>query len=130
MVVTQHNISSGLRKPRRLIALTHIVYGLQALGLVFIIPWFVAIVANTIKRDDVADTWLVSHFDWQITTFWIALVFYCLGFATRGFGIGYPILIGINLWVVYRIVRGWLQLASDQPMQTDLESVPTEDEAL
>jgi uncharacterized membrane protein len=30
--------------------------------------------------------------------------------------IGYPLLIVVGLWVLYRIVRGWITLADGKPM--------------
>lgn len=34
---------------------------------------------NYIKRDEMRGTWLESHVDWQIKTFWFSLLGYVLG---------------------------------------------------
>ena len=34
----------------------------------------IAIIINYVKQDDVAGTWLESHFPWQIRTFWCSLL--------------------------------------------------------
>jgi uncharacterized membrane protein len=96
---------------------THIVYGLQAAGMVLQITWIAAIIINYVKRDDAAaDPLCVSHFRWQIRTFWFGLMWMLLGGITTIVGIGF-IILGVNIvWLVYRIVRGWLNLADRKPM--------------
>ena len=67
----------------------HIVYGLHALGLAigafgaasvvgsFLFGWpsIIAVIVSYMYRGDVRGTWLESHFDWAIRTFWLALAF-------------------------------------------------------
>ena len=71
-----------------LVTLTHVLYGLHALGLVlgafgaasvigsFLFGWpsIIAVIINYVKRDEVRGTWLDSHFGWQIRTFSWALL--------------------------------------------------------
>ena len=54
-------------------SLTTIVYALYAASLVFGVTCLVAIIINYVKRDDVAGTWLESHFRWHLRTFWYSL---------------------------------------------------------
>ena len=56
--------------------LTVVIYALQAAGAIvpLVIPWIVAVVLNYVRRDEVAGTWLESHFRWQIRTFWFGLL--------------------------------------------------------
>ena len=56
-----------------------LVYILQAVGLVIGLTWIVAVIINYVKRDDVRGTWIESHFDWQIKTFWISLAGWIVG---------------------------------------------------
>ena len=70
-----------------LVRITHLVYGLHALGLAlgafgaasvlgsFLFGWpsIIAVIINYVKRGEARGTWLESHFDWQIRTFWFAL---------------------------------------------------------
>jgi uncharacterized membrane protein len=85
---------------------------------VFGIPSIIAVIMNYIRRDDARGTYLESHFSWQLRTFWYALFWLLVigvvsaplmvilvGFATFGLGI---LIVGI--WIVYRVVRGWLRL--------------------
>ncbi len=97
-------------------AITTMVYALQALSFLLGITFIAAVVVNYVKRADVEGTWLESHFRWQIRTFWFAVLWSVLGFITWVFLIGMLVL-GINaVWIIYRIVRGWINLAERKPM--------------
>ena len=50
--------------------LTHVIYALYAASILVGVTCLVAVIVNYVKRDDVAGTWLESHFRWQIRTFW------------------------------------------------------------
>jgi uncharacterized membrane protein len=67
---------------------------------------------------------LESHFSWQIRTFWFAvlwglivfgvsfvLMLVLIGFVTLPAGLG---LLGV--WVIYRVIRGWLALRDRRPV--------------
>lgn len=117
----------------------HIVYGLHALGLAigafgaasvvgsFLFGWpsIIAVIVSYMYRGDVRGTWLESHFDWAIRTFWLALAFavvialvsaplvLLLGFGLLTWIVGMALL---GIWAIYRIARGWLRLNARQPM--------------
>ncbi len=111
-----------------LVTLTHIIYGLHAFAIVtgilgsativgsFLgsLPSILAVILNYARRSETRGTWLESHFSWQIRTFWFALLWVVIAVALALTVIGFPltigILIGLTLWVVYRIGRGWLAL--------------------
>ena len=101
---------------RSLKNITTVVYALQAVSFLFGITYFVAIILNYVKQDDVRGTWLESHFRWQMRTFWFSLPWFVLGFITFFIVIGYFILFANALWIVYRIVKGWLNLNDGKPM--------------
>ena len=101
---------------RSLKTLTAVNYGLYAAALVFPITAIVAIVINYVKRDDAVGTWLESHFRWQMRTFWFGLLWAALGVITYVIIIGWVILIGDTIWVIYRVVKGWLNLNDNKPM--------------
>lgn len=91
--------------------LTTVVYALQALGLLgFGLPYIVAIVINYVKIDDVQGTWLESHFRWQMRTFWFGLLWGVIGSILLIVLVGWFILAADAVWVIYRIVKGWLRL--------------------
>lgn len=117
-----------------LVTLTHIIYGLHAFSALtglastaFIVtaflagwPSIIAVIINYVKRDAVRGTFLDGHFSWQIRTFWWALLWALIAgllIATFiGMIVGVPIMLLLGLWVMYRIVRGWLTLAGRKPM--------------
>jgi uncharacterized membrane protein len=121
-----------------LVRLTHITYGLHALGLgmgifgastvvgAFLgLPSLVALIINYVKKSDVRGTWLESHFRWQIRTFWFVLgwavlillvsaplvLLLGLGLVTGWVGLGV-----LGIWAIYRIARGWLRLKDREEM--------------
>jgi uncharacterized membrane protein len=99
--------------------LTTIIYALYAAAYVNGITAIVAIIINYVKKEDVAGTFLESHFRWQIRTFWFGLLWGILGGMTFIIVVGWFILIADGIWIIYRIVKGWLRLNDDKPMYTD-----------
>ena len=129
-----------VRHPREgLITLAHVIYALHAFSALtglassvlvvttFVTGWpsIIAVILNYVKRSAVRDTWLDSHFGWQIRTFWFALLWLVVGAMAFFTFVGIPVAIVIwvltGLWVLYRIVRGWMTLSAEKPMpQTEL----------
>lgn len=99
--------------------LTTVIYALYAASYFVGITAIVAIVMNYVKKDDVAGTFLESHFRWQIRTFWFGVLWGVLGSITALFAIGWVILTADCIWIVYRIVKGWLRLNDGKPMYID-----------
>ncbi len=104
-------------KNRSLKNLAQIVYILYALSYFTGITAIVGIIINYVKLEDVAGTWLESHFRWQIRTFWFGLLWAVIGIATLFILIGMAILFANFCWIIYRIVKGWLNLNDNKPMQ-------------
>ena len=129
------------KQSRSLVTYNHITYLLYVLsyftaGLLWIVPIFM----NYAKRRDADGTWLATHFDWQIKTFWYSIVWFIVGigiitFALGSFGvsmmadsgniavgsvllasIGFIIMGVAFIWHLYRIVRGWIALADGRPV--------------
>ena len=121
-----------------LLRITHIVYGLHALGLAigafgaatvlgsFLFGWpsIIAVIINYVKRNDARGTWLESHFTWQIRTFWFALLWSCIVFIIGavflivliGFAIWAIGLFALGVWAIYRIATGWMRLRDRRPI--------------
>ncbi len=97
-------------------SLTQVVYVLYALSYFAGITAIVGIIINYVKKDDAAGTWLESHFRWQIRTFWFGLLWAVIGIATFVIMIGAVILFANLCWIIYRIVKGWLNLNENKPM--------------
>ena len=97
-------------------SLTQVVYVLYALSYFAGITAIIGIIINYVKKDEVAGTWLENHFRWQIRTFWFGLLWAAIGAATFFFLIGMFILSANFFWIIYRIVKGWLNLNENKPM--------------
>lgn len=96
--------------------LAALVYALQAGFFLVGISFIAAIIVNYLNRDKVAGTWLESHFDWQIRTFWWSLLWGVIGLALLIVVVGIFILIADILWVYYRIAKGWRNLNAGKRM--------------
>jgi uncharacterized membrane protein len=121
-----------------LITTLHVTYAMHALGLAigafgaatvvgsFIFGWpsIIAVIINYVRRGDARGTWLESHFEWQIKTFWYAvglsiligiagllLAIVLIGFAIWALGF-----FALGVWAIYRIAKGWTRLRDRQPI--------------
>jgi uncharacterized membrane protein len=122
------------RPSEGMVTLAHVLYALHGfsalmgvLSAAFIVtafltgwPSIIAVIINYVKRGDARGTWLDSHFGWQIRTFWYALLWVILAGALILTVVGIPfaflLLIIVGVWVLYRIIRGWIALAEAKPM--------------
>lgn len=96
--------------------LTTIIYALYAASFFVGITAIAAIIVNYVKRDDVSGTFLESHFRWQIRTFWFWMLWAVLGGILSFVGVGFIILAADMVWMLYRIIKGWLCLNDEKPM--------------
>jgi uncharacterized membrane protein len=99
--------------------LTTVIYALYAASLLVGMTAIVAIVINYVKKEDVAGTYLESHFRWQIRTFWYGLLWGAIGVVTYVLLIGMLILFVDFVWFLYRIIKGWLYLNENRPMYAE-----------
>ena len=91
-------------------------YALQAAGFLFGITWLIAVIIDYVKRDDARGSWLESHFSWQIRTFWWGLLWGVIGGVLLLVLVGYLVLVANAVWIIYRIVKGWLNLTENKPI--------------
>ena len=96
--------------------LTMICYILYAVSAFIGLTAIVAVIINYIKRDDTRGTIYESHFTWQIRTFWWSLLWAIVGMATMIIGVGFLVLVADAVWVIYRIVKGFLNWNDNRPM--------------
>ena len=140
-MINNTNNTMSDNKRRSLITYNHITYLLYVLSYFTAgLLWIVSIFMNYAKRRDADNTWLATHFDWQIKTFWYSIVFFVIGvliitFALGGFGVsmfadsnniaigsillaslGFIIMGFTFIWHLYRIVRGWIALTDGRPV--------------
>jgi uncharacterized membrane protein len=98
-------------KEQSLKTIATVVYALQAAGFFVGITWLIGVIVDYVKREDAVGTWLESHFRWQIRTFWWGLLWGVLGGILLLVLIGWLVLAANAVWIIYRIVKGWLRLA-------------------
>ncbi|MFA7666659.1 MAG: DUF4870 domain-containing protein [Burkholderiaceae bacterium] len=94
--------------------LATICYALYAVSCVIGVTAIAAIIINYLKRDEVAGTWVASHFEWQIKTFWYALAGAIVSWLLVIVLIGFPLMLAVGVWAIYRVVKGWLALNDDK----------------
>ena len=117
-----------------LLSYTHLMYALHSLAVLigittfhtivgsFIgsIPSIVAVVMNYARRSATRGTYLDSHFRWQLRTFWFAVLWACVSVLVMltviGILAGLAGLLALTIWIIYRLVRGWLALRDKRPM--------------
>ena len=91
-----------------------VVYALQAAGFFLGITWIAAVIIDYVKQDDAVGTWLESHYRWQIRTFWFGLLWGVLGGILALVLVGFIVLAADAVWIIYRIVKGWLRLSENR----------------
>ena len=88
--------------------------GVQASVVLLII----AFILDLVKKDEAAGTWQASHFGWRIRSVLWAGGLYLVTLPLWFLLVlpGYIAWILISIWFLYRVIRGWLNLNSNQPM--------------
>ena len=103
--------------------------GVISSGLVHFAPLvaiagIVGVIIAYVKRGEAQGTWVASHLDWLIGTFWwsllwsvivgavgVLLMLVLIGFVLLPVGLA-----AVSIWVIYRVVRGYLAFKDSQPM--------------
>ncbi|MDH5436165.1 MAG: hypothetical protein OEX83_05330 [Gammaproteobacteria bacterium] len=96
--------------------ITTVVYGLQAASFIFFITMIPAVIINYVKLDDVDNDLIASHFRWQIRTFWFFMLWVTIGGLLSFVFIGFGIVAAAFVWLLYRIIKGWLRLTENKQM--------------
>jgi len=97
-----------------IVAIGAVLPGVQASVLLLV----VAFALDMFKKDEAVGTWQESHFRWRIRSVLWAGALYIV---TAPLWVlllvpGWIAWALISLWFLYRIVRGWMNLANDAPM--------------
>ena len=130
-VIPAREDDDSLDGPR---AWCHVMYGLHALSAVvgvltsativfaFVFSWLsiIAVIINYVTRDRVRGTWLATHWRWQLRTFWFAVVWLLvtglLFVSFIGIPVAFLVIVSTGLWVLYRVIRGWMALLERRAM--------------
>ena len=113
-----------LQPSKSTILTAYIIYGLHGFSAIngllssaFIVTAFLtgwpsifAVILTYLKRSDASNTYLESHYQWLLSTFWWSFVWICVSGVLSATFIGIPfaflLLIIIGLWVLYRLFHG------------------------
>jgi uncharacterized membrane protein len=111
---TSSTASSSSATTIDLKTLTHIAYGLFAVGILSMGAFGAAAVAAVIllfvKRADAAGTVYALHFDWMLYTFWWGALWFAVSALATLVHIGWVGVVATGVWVIYRLIKGWLAL--------------------
>ncbi len=92
-----------------------IIYVLYLMN--FIIPFgaLIGLIMAYVNKDD-EDNFLQSHYQFQIRTFWIGLLYGFIGFVLTLILIGWLVLLFTLIWWIIRCAKGFKYLGKKQPM--------------
>jgi uncharacterized membrane protein len=84
----------------------------------------IGVIVCYVKRDDARNTWVATHLTWLIRTFWWSflwdmvglLILFTLGLILIGIPIAFGIWLVTAIWVIYRVVRGYLLFKDSKPI--------------
>jgi len=86
-----------------------IIYILYLVGFAAGITALIGLVMAYVNRDE-APEWLKTHYQFQIRTFWIGLLYGVLAFVLTFVMIGFLIFLFIAVWLIVRVVKGFKYL--------------------
>jgi len=82
-----------------------IIYILYLIGIIFGLTAIVGVVMAYVNRSDAPD-WLQTHYQFQIRTFWLSLMYFIIGVLLYHILIGFFILLFWVIWLIVRCVKG------------------------
>lgn len=129
------NVAAAGAAPTTAILVVYLLFGFAAIaqllssGLATPLPLLsligiVGVIIAYVKRDEARGTWVASHITWLTRTFWWSLlwsvvgmlVLVTLGLILIGIPIAFLIWAIVSVWVIYRVIRGFLLFKDNQPI--------------
>lgn len=82
----------------------------------FILPFtsLIGVIMAYVNKGD--GNFLDSHYQFQIRTFWIGLLYAVVGILLTAVFIGWLILLFYAIWIIVRCVKGFKYLGKQEPM--------------
>ncbi|MDQ0317558.1 DUF4870 family protein [Amorphus orientalis] len=93
-----------------------LIYVLYLASLVVGVTAIVGVIFAYISRGK-ADGWVVSHYTYQIRTFWIGLLYSLISAVLAVVGIGFLLFIAVAIWGVVRCVKGLQATGKSEPIE-------------
>lgn len=100
-------------RERELVVVAYALYAVGLFGL--LLPSVLALALNYQRRDRSGPCY-GSHHRWMIRTFWWGVFWGAIGLLLFFVLVGYAVLVVLSVWWVYRVIRGALALADEEPM--------------
>ncbi len=101
-------------------SIAKVIYILYIVGTIIGLTAVIGLIMAYVNKDE-TDSWLQTHYRFQIRTFWIGLLYFVIGTLTLQLLFGALILIFTFFWMVIRCAKGLKQLENNQPVK-NLES--------
>jgi uncharacterized membrane protein len=120
LVATEAAMTLSCETPRPVVSddtVAIVVYLLYCVGYFTGISALIGVIIAHVKVDD-TDPVLRSHYQFQIRTFWIGLLYLTIGIPLCLVLIGFPILAWWFIWSLIRIVKGILLVIDHKPIAT------------
>jgi uncharacterized membrane protein len=92
-----------------------IVYILYFVGYFTLIPFIVGVIIAHVQKGS-GDPLLDSHYDFQIRTFWISVLYGIVGFVLMFILIGFLVWAWWFIWSLIRNIKGILLLNENRPV--------------
>jgi len=84
-------------------------------------PSILAVLLSYLKKHDADGTYLYSHFEFLIRTFWFALLWLFIGgllmMTLIGIPAGFLVIVITGIWVLYRLAKGLMNLLNEQSIE-------------
>ena len=101
-------------------SIAKVIYILYIVGTIIGLTAVIGLIMAYVNKEE-NNSWLQTHYRFQIRTFWIGLLYLCIASLTFQLIIGAFILVFWFFWVVIRCAKGLKQLENQQAVN-NLES--------
>ena len=92
-----------------------LVYILYFIGYFAGITWIAGLIVAYLKRDE-ADELTATHFQYQIRTFWIGLLYCVVGVILALVLIGWLVFLFVVVWSLVRSIKGFMAISDGKPI--------------
>ena len=93
-----------------------LIYILYLVGLLVGLTTLVGLIMAYINKKD-APEWLQTHYQFQIRTFWIGMLYGAISVILIPVVVGLLLLLGYYIWFIVRCVKGMKELDANQPVE-------------
>ncbi len=101
-----------------------VAHGMLLGAPLFTIIGIVGLIVAYVTRSDARGTWTESHVTWLVRTFWWSLLWNVLAWAVGwifavtiiGIPVAFVLWAAPTIWVVYRVIRGYMLFHASKPI--------------